>query len=355
MMRPEWEKLDPGGMGQAIRTCHEQILAALAEPAWKPAVVRPFDKILYLGMGGSAIGGDMVRVWSERTSAVPLTVQRDYGIPGWVDGKTLVLASSYAGNTEETLSAAGMAAAAGAQLVAITSGGELARQARAEDWQLLQIPGGFQPRAAIGYSLAAICRVLVAYQVLPQSLVGELGQAAKLMGSEAARWTADGSANLALATAELIADRQVVIYGTTGTTEALAVRMRGQLAENGNLFAGHHLLPELNHNEIVGLKDRLASDDSLVVVWLADAEDHPRVALRRQLTAELTGLRKAGETVPGPHEVVLSGAGKTLLERNMTLLNLVDWISLYTALLRGQDPTAIDVLLALKERLAPRV
>ncbi len=354
MMRPEWEKLDPGGMGQAIRTCHEQILAALDEPVWQPAAARPFDKILYLGMGGSAIGGDMVRVWCERSAAVPMAVQRDYNIPGWVDERTLVLAASYSGNTEETLSAAELAAASGAQLAAITSGGELARQAAAQGWQLLQIPDGFQPRAAIGYSLAAICRILVAYEVLPQTLLGELGRAAKLMGSESARWSTAGSANLALATAELIADRQVIIYGTSGTTEALALRMRSQLAENGNLLAGHHLLPELNHNEIVGLNDRLASDDGLVVVWLADTDDHPRVALRRQLTAELTGLRKVGETLPGPREVVLSGVGESLLERNLTLLNLIDWSSYYTALLRGQDPTAIDVLLALKDRLAPR-
>ena len=354
MMRPAWEKLDPGGMGQTIRTCHEQILAALAEPVWQPAAVRPFDKILYLGMGGSAIGGDMVRIWSERTAAVPMVVRREYNVPGWVDEKTLVLVASYSGNTEETLSAAGLAAASGAQLVALTSGGELDRQAAAQGWQLLQIPGGFQPRAAIGYSLAAICRVLVAYAVLPQTFLGELGRAAKLMGSESVRWAIDGSSNLALTTAELIADRQVIIYGTSGTTEALAVRMRGQLAENGKLFAGHHLLPEMNHNEIVGLSDRLASDNSLVVVWLADTDDHPRVALRRQLTAELTGLRKAGATRPGPREAVLSGVGETLLERNLTLLNLVDSTSYYTALLRGQDPSAVEVLVALKERLAPR-
>ncbi|MEE9465859.1 MAG: SIS domain-containing protein, partial [Candidatus Neomarinimicrobiota bacterium] len=142
-----------------------------------------------------------------------------------------------------------------------------------------------------------------------------------------------------------------VIYGSVGTTEILAVRLRGQLAENGKLFATHNLLPELNHNEIVGLKERLQAQGDELIVWLADREDHPRVGLRRRLTGELLETMGAG---PGSatRELVLEGRGDTLIERNLTLLHQVDWISYYVALLGGYDPSEIDVLTKLKQKMS---
>lgn len=352
-MRADWEKLDPSGMGEAIRNCHGQILESLAEGEWVPANPRSFNKVLYLGMGGSAIGGEMVRVWSEKMTSIPMTVVRDYRAPRWVDDQTLVIASSYSGETEETLSATADAASKGAQIAVLASGGRLSEMANSNGWSLLTIPGGFQPRAAIGYGLTAICRVLVAYQMFPGSILEDLSQGAELMGREALRWAdAESDGNLALQTAELLADGLPIIYGVAGTTEALAVRFRGQLAENSNIFASHHLLPELNHNEIVGLNDRLASDGHAIVIWLTDKEDHERVTLRQELTAELTGLRSDSGAASSPRDVTLSGKGPTLVQRNLTLLNLLDWVSYYAALIRGVDPTAIEVLLRLKKRLS---
>ena len=334
-------------MGAAIANCHVQIHETLALPEWDPQQLRPFTRVLYLGMGGSAIGGDMVRLWSERLCQLPMTVSRDYRIPGWVDGQTLVLVASYSGNTEETLSAAAMAGERGAQLVALTSGGELAQLAQTNSWPVHEIPSGYQPRAAIGYSLAAICRVLVAAGMLPRQLLDDLEDAATLMGTESVRHADPASGhNRPLEVARLLAGKLPIIYGVSGSTEGLAVRFRGQLAENSNVLAVHHLLPEMNHNEIVGLADRLASDPGAVVIWLTDEGDHERIALRQKLTAELCGIRGSDR------EIILSGTGPTLVHRNLTLLNLTDWISYYLALERRIDPTAIEILLQLKSRLA---
>ena len=138
-----------------------------------------------------------------------------------------------------------------------------------------------------------------------------------------------------------------MIYGSTGTTETLALRLRGQLAENGKIFASHQLLPELNHNEIVGLNERLKDQGDPLLVWLVDREDHARVGLRRRLTSELLGI---GGRQPG--EIVLEGRGETLVQRNLTLLHQVDWISYYAALLGGKDPSEIEILIRLKQEMS---
>lgn len=231
-------------------------------------------------------------------------------------------------------------------MVALTSGGQLAQMAETGGWPVHLIPAGFQPRAAIGFSLAAICRVLVAGGMLPVNLLDDLGAAATLMGAQSSSLAdPSGAQNLALETARRLAGKLPIIYGVSGSTEALAVRFRGQLAENSNQFAAHHLLPEMNHNEIVGLADHLDGDSKAVVVWLKDEGDHERVTLRRKLTSELWGV--AGSD----REMELSGSGPTLIHRNLTLLNLIDWISYYLALERGKDPTEIAILLKLKSRL----
>lgn len=334
-------------MGEAIAKCHLQIHATLALPEWDPQQLRPFSRVLYLGMGGSATGGDMVRLWSEQRGNIPMTVTRDYRIPGWVDSQTLVLAASYSGNTEETLGAAAMAEERGSQLVALTSGGQLAQMAKTHSWPVHTLPAGYQPRAAIGYSLAAICRVLVAGGMLPSKLLDDLDDAATLMGTQAGNHAdATSGQNRPLEVAKRLAGKLPIIYGVSGSTEGLAVRFRAQLAENSNVFAAHHLLPEMNHNEIVGLADRLAADPRTVVIWLTDEGDHERIKLRQQLTAELCGIGGS------EREIILSGTGPTLIHRNLMLLNLTDWISYYLALERQIDPTAIEILLQLKTRLA---
>ncbi len=344
------QRYDHSDMRAAIRGCPGQITAILDRySAWTPqAVDRAFEQVLFIGMGGSAIGGDLVRVWMDRLAVRPLVVLRGYSIPNWVGEHTLVLASSYSGNTEETLAATGQAAERGCRVVALTSGGQLAKLADSSGWDRLEVPAGMQPRAAIGYSLAATCVALVSLKLLPRSVLDELAAGAKLMSADGSLWADHAHQdNPTPAIAKQLLGTLPVVYGSTGTTETLALRLRGQLAENSKVFASHQLLPELNHNEIVGLNERLKDQADPLLVWLVDREDHARVGLRRRLTSELLGIggRPAGE-------IMLEGRGETLIQRNLTLLHQVDWISYYLALKGGHDPSEIEILIRLKQEMS---
>jgi glucose/mannose-6-phosphate isomerase len=343
----EIKRYDKADMRSAIEDCPQQFIHILETYAeWKPAkAFETIRKVLFLGMGGSAIGGDMVRIWVERNSQVPMTVVRSYEVPNWVDGETLVIASSYSGNTEETLSAVRAAAATGAHISVITSGGKLTRLADKSGWEQLDIPGGLQPRAAIGYSVAAVAVVLVAFNILPSSILGELSTGAKRMEAEGRLWgDPQQDDNHVYDLAGILIKQFPVIYGVAGTTEALAIRLRGQLAENSKIFSSHHILPEQNHNEIVGLAERLKHTGDPLVIWLADKDDHPRVNLRRKLAGELTGTNPA-------REHVMSGNGDSLIQRNLSLLHQLDWLSFYAAILGGNDPSQIEILMQLKDRM----
>lgn len=343
------QRLDPGKMGPAIQGCPQQITRILeAFAGWKPPrAPREIDKVLFLGMGGSAIGGDMVRVWADQQAKLPMVINRHYTVPGWADSRTLVLASSYSGNTEETLSAVAAAEKKGGQVIAIASGGKLAEMAQDKGWGWLQIPGGLQPRAAIGSSLAAVSVVLAACGVLPPTVLDELKIGAVNMAADGAVWGDPNVAgNQALKVARKVTDQLPVIYGAPGTTETLALRFRGQLAENSKWFASHHLIPEQNHNEIVGLTERIKSVADVVVIWLEDQDDHARIKLRREISSRLTGLKGTAQ------ELTLAGKGATLIQRNLTLLHLIDWISYYAALLREYDPSEISILIQMKREMS---
>lgn len=354
-MNTQIERFDKSEMGEAIKGCPQQITHILETYAdWVPRQgAKPPEQVLFLGMGGSAISGDLVRIWSERLSTVPMVVVRGYDVPNWAGRETLVLASSYSGNTEETLSATHQAAERGCQMVGITSDGQLAQLCQSGDWDFLQIPGGLQPRAAIGYSLAGVVVVLTAFKVLPVSVLAELAAGTGLMETEGELWSDwDHPDNEPLQVSRLIGKRLPIVYGVTGTTEALAIRLRGQLAENSKIFASHHVFPEQNHNEIVGLAERIKKIKDTLIIWLSDDDDHPRVKLRQELVAKLLESSKHSQSKL-PVEWTLSGNGESLIQRNLSLLHKIDWLSYYAALLHDYDPSAIKILVRLKQEMKP--
>ncbi|HLA63398.1 MAG TPA: bifunctional phosphoglucose/phosphomannose isomerase, partial [Rhodothermales bacterium] len=210
-----------------------------------------FDGVVVCGMGGSAIGGDLVRALAEAESPIPFSVVRGYTLPAWVGPRSLVIASSYSGGTEETLSAYARARDAGARIVAITSGGELARKAAADSLSTVEIPGGLQPRAALGYSLGVLLRLGRA-----MGLVDVTDDAFEAT-LDALRAEGDGLAegsdgNEAVALAEAFADRLPVLYCGVGLLEPVSMRWRTQIHENAKHPAYGNVFPELDHNEIMG-------------------------------------------------------------------------------------------------------
>lgn len=300
-------------------------------------------KICLAGMGGSAIGGDLIRAYTYRCCPHPVQVVRHYDIPEWVDEHTLFIVCSFSGNTEETLSAAEQAWQKGAQMIAVTSGGELMVNAAEHDFDYITIPGGMPPRAALGYSFVPLFRI---FQYL-----GYIDESDEVLGETAEFLTQQGdllsntSDNEALTLARDLEDTLPIIYSDATLMEPVNLRWRGQMGENAKTLAYGNTLPEMNHNEIVGWDQIVHLTGRLSVIMLRDQEDHPKVKQRMQIVEEL--ISDQVSTID-----VLSTRGKSRLTRMFSLIQLADWTSFYLAMLNGVDPTPIAKIDLLKRRLS---
>ena len=312
-----------------------------ADGAFDPGAL---NGVVLAGMGGSAIGGDLVRTLVQAESPVPFEVVRGYSMPGWVSERTLVIASSYSGGTEETLSAYADAQTRGARVVVVTSGGEIAEKAEAAGHPTVTIPGGLQPRAALGYSLGAVLRLARALGLvsLPDADYHEALQEAK---DRATLHDLDDDSNPARALSEAYVGNLPVVYTGAGLMEAVAMRWRTQLHENAKHPAYGNVFPELDHNEIMGYES--GPEDLLSrmhVEVLRDRDDHPQVQKRYTATRDLVA-----DTVHGWTEV--ESEGESRLARVLSLVQLGDAASYWLAVRKGVDPTPVETIQALKRQL----
>jgi glucose/mannose-6-phosphate isomerase len=319
----------------------------LRDALWRveSAGIRPVDApggLIVAGMGGSSIGGRLARAAIGPRARRSLTVVGGYRLPGWVDERTLVLCASYSGNTEETLECYDHAVELGAPRIVSTTGGALAERARRDGVPVIPLPGGFQPRAAVGYAMVAALEV-AALAGVTLSLRHEVEAAADLAEALGRDWGLDGPADgLPRQLARDLVGTIPVIAGSELMSE-VAYRWKTQINENAELPAFASALPELDHNEIVGWA---AAKDlaRFSAVFLEDPEQHPRNARRVELTARAA---EAGAVVV---ERVYA-LGTTRTERVVSLVLLGDLVSLYIAVLRGIDPVSIHVLDELKAAL----
>ncbi len=338
--------LDPHGMRGLIEGFPDQFRSAatnaLSLRLSPPACVRT---LIVAGLGGSAIGGDVVRSILGDSLRLPMLVSRDYKIPGCVDSTSIVFACSYSGNTEETLSAYDQACAAGSTVICITSGGLLAKRAHADGRLIVSIPGGMPPRAALGYSALALLGSMQAMGLTPD-MKDALEETAALVASLAERYGAEipTDINPAKTLAISLFGRIAAIYGGSGLLDSAAARWRGQIEENAKNLALHHLLPEMNHNEILGWQCPKAPLRHVAVVFLRDSGDHPQIQRRFELTRRI--VAKGAASV---HEVW--SEGNSTMARIFSVLYLGDFVSLYLAFLNGVDPTRIDSIDYLKREL----
>ncbi len=301
--------------------------------------------LIIAGMGGSAVGGRLARAALGPRLTRPLAVCDDYMLPGWAGPQTLVLCSSYSGGTEETLSCYDDAVERGAPRIVATTGGELAERARRDRVPVIPIPGGFQPRAAVGYSLVSALEAAVLAGAAP-SLAGEIEAAASLVESLAAEWGPDGPEDGEAKAIARALHGTVPVIGGAELAAAVAYRWKCQINENSALPAFSSALPEAGHNEIVGwvAARQMAR---FGVVLLEDPGANRRNRLRTELTAELSEV--GAEVV-----VHVSARGETRLERLASLVLLGDLVSIYLAVLRGEDPVAVAAIDFLKAELARR-
>jgi glucose/mannose-6-phosphate isomerase len=300
--------------------------------------------LIVAGMGGSATGGRLALGALGDRLTRPLAIADGYALPGWAGPQTLVLCSSYSGNTEETLSCYDDAVERGAPRIVASTGGELVERARHQRVPVIPIPGGFQPRAAVGYALVSVLEAAALAGAAP-SLHAEIEAAASLAEALAAEWGPDGPEDGEAKTIARGLEGTIPVIGGAELAAAAAYRWKCQINENSSLPAFSFVLPEAGHNEIVGWEAARALG-RFGFVLLDDPGAHPRNRLRTELTA---GIVKAAGDV-----VLVRARGETRLERLVSLVLLGDLVSIYLAVLRGQDPVEIETLDALKAELARR-
>jgi len=338
--------LDPQGMVTLVLRTPEFLREGwrLGEGVEPPGDSPP-RSVVVLGMGGSGIGGDLLRGLLYDRASFPVAVVKDYTVPRWVGPGTVAFACSYSGNTEETLAAYQAAQAAGARCVAVSSGGKLAELALRDGTPWVRIPPGLPPRAALGYLVGPLLGAVHRWGWV-EGLEAELGEAEGVLGQLAGRWgpQTPTAGNPAKQLARALVGKVPVVYAASRLGEAAALRWKTQFNENSKVFATWHCFPELNHNETVGWALAGQPEGLLAVVVLRDPEDPPRLARRVEITRQL-----AFGAAASYHEVWAEGRGR--LSRVLSLALLGDLVSVYLAYLNEVDPTPVAVIDELKRRL----
>ena len=295
-----------------------------------------FSNVVISGLGGSGIGGTIVTEVVSEEATVPVVVNKDYFIPGFVNESTLVIISSYSGNTEETVSAMQQALEKNATVACISSGGAITALAKEKGLQHIIIPGGMPPRSCLGYSLTQLLFVLNAAGIISSGFEKELEKAVELLKKES-----EEIKKLAAEVAEKLYDKMPVIYSATGF-EGVATRFRQQVNENSKMLCWHHVIPEMNHNELVGWVDR---NDNLGVIIFRNSSDYQRTQNRIEINKQV--IEGCTSTI-----IELFSKGGSKLEQSLYLIHLGDWISLYMARKRGVDATEVNVIDRLKGALS---
>lgn len=303
-----------------------------------------FDTVVLSGMGGSAIAGDIIRSHLSGRMQIPFLVQRHYRLPEFVNRKTLVICSSYSGNTEETLSAYDDAVSRGAKLIVMTTGGQLGAKAREDRLPLVEIPDGLPPRAALGYSFAPLL-IIASRLGLCNPPAQDIRQAAAAMRERLKRFMPESENNPALALAKKIHGTIPVIYAGQDYLDAAAWRFKGQICENAGCLAFVNVFPEFNHNELVGWDEVYGLGEGFTIIMLRDKNDHGRIKARMDIVSGYLKSRR--------YKVIdLQAENGEGLTRIFSWIQYVDFVSYYLALLNGVDPTPVEAIDYLKKKLS---
>ena len=337
-----------------LKLIHEQDAQdalGIAEKQWQQLLqqyevaLRPptqaIRNVVFGGMGGSALGALIATSWPSFNK--PFEISRNYEIPNYVDNGTLFFASSYSGNTEETISALEIAETKKAGIIVITSGGKLAEIAKTKGYPLFVLPGGLQPRHAVLYSLKALLSITDA--------IGLSAGAADLLASKSdflqeviKSWIPiiPTDKNLAKQIALDVIGKSIVVYSGPKLWPA-AYKWKISFNENAKHVAWANQYPEFNHNEFIGWTKQPV-DKPYTVIDLRSSFEHPRIQKRFEVSQQLlSGLR--------PHPIVVEAQGQDLLEQLLMTIALGDFVSIYTALLNGINPTPVDLIEKFKKAL----
>jgi glucose/mannose-6-phosphate isomerase len=336
---------DPEDMLGRIKELGKQIRDAwkIAVDSRLPPAFADVRNITVTGMGGSAIGGDLAAALLADELKVPMTVHRDYGLPAYVGRDSLVIASSYSGNTEETLSAFEEARKRGAKVLALTTGGTLATQARASNYPVVTFSYKARPRATLGYSRGLVLGSLTRLGLV-RDLSSDLESAVADLARLEERVHEGARTNDAKKLAIELYGRIVFAYGA-GVMGVMARRVKGQWNENAKNWSAYDVMSELNHNAVVGFPNPQIARDSISVLMLRSDRDNPRHKIRFDVTREL--LDRASI-----QHKSLQFTGSNMLSEVLQMTLFTDYVTFYVALLNGADPSPNTSIDYLKERLA---
>jgi glucose/mannose-6-phosphate isomerase len=335
---------DPQG---ALRVAAEQYNQArfAAEVSNGENDHRDITRVIVSGMGGSALAALIVKSWLKNQLTVPFEIIRTYSLPHYVDEHTLVIASSYSGNTEETLSGLHEAQERSAQTAIIAAGGALIDSAKANDIAYVQLPGDLQPRMAVINNLRALVALLVHFDVADSSVFEDIESVADWLENETAQWSADVSTdkNYAKQLALLSVGKTPVFYA--GSIMApVAYKWKISWNENAKNVAFWNELPEFNHNEFIGWTSH-PIEKPFAVFDLVSNFEHPQILKRFEVSDRLLSGQR-------PKSTVVNLAGETVIAQMLWASILADFVSIYVAILNGVDPTPVPLIEKLKHELA---
>lgn len=299
------------------------------------------QNIVWAGMGGSALPAVIVQSWPK--VKIPFEITRDYTIPAYVGASTLFIASSYSGNTEETLEALTRAEEAGAQIVVIAAGGKLAEVAKAKNYPLFEIPAGIQPRMATFYFVNAFLHIVKDLNVTVED-VNELATIGEWLKAESAAWAADAplERNIAKQLATQLVGKTVIMYAGPKLFPA-ANKWKIGFNENAKNTAWVNYYPEFNHNEFIGWSSHPV-EKPFAVVEIRSLLEHARTHKRFEVSERLLSGKR-------PAPIVVTPRGETILQQLAWSFALGDFVSIYLGILNGVNPTPVELVEKLKKEL----
>lgn len=316
-------------------TSHLNQAISLGSSAKFNSAKTDIENVLICGLGGSGIGGTIISQLIGEECQKPILVNKDYKLPAFVNKNTLVICCSYSGNTEETLSMFAQANEKGAEIAIITSGGQFAEIAKNEGKNMIQIPGGLPPRAAFGLSFPQLFFVFEKYGLI-KSKVAQIESAIRLIDQIEENIQKEAST-----VSEKLYNKVPIIYGES-SLEGVCIRFKQQINENSKMTCWHNVIPEMNHNELVGWRTK---NKDLAIVIFRSESDFYRNQKRIEYSKEV--IEQYASSISE-----IYAKGESALEQALYLIHLGDWISYFLAEKKGIDAVEVDVITGLKDMLA---
>jgi glucose/mannose-6-phosphate isomerase len=336
-------KYDTQNQFETLRNYYKQIKYAISNKLPEFDIeVNKIKNIIVSGLGGSAISADLLKNFLKDEIKIPLFVNRNYHLNPFADVNSLVICSSYSGNTEETLSALNEAIQKKCKIVCISTGGKLKKLADENCLPFIQLQEGFQPRFALGLSFFSLIKLFEKIGFI-ENQNDIINLTINLWKKRAEEFS--NELNYPMSLAKQLIGFIPIIYSVSDFNNSIGIRLKAQLNENSKLHSFHNELPEMNHNEIIGWESHKQKNLNTKVIYLSDDEIHPQLKKRFQILSEMISTADV-------EIITLKSSEKNFKIRLMDLVYLSDWISYYLAVMRKYDPSEIDFIHSLKNKLS---